>query len=461
MSATVFSRYYEALAEAAAEADTIRASGTVTQVVGLVLEATGPQAPVGEVVRIRTRAARESSWESETGALPAAYGDVLPGEVLAEVVGFREGRVLLMPIGEMSGVAPGDLVVGTGRPFLVGVGDELLGRVLDGLGTPIDDGPTPAVTGLVPAFRKPPDPVRRPRISEVLPLGVRAIDGCLTVGRGQRIGIFSGSGVGKSTLLGMMARNTKADVSVVCLVGERGREVRDFIEKDLGPEGLKRSVVVVATGDAPPLVRIRAAYTATAIAESFRDKGKDVLLLLDSITRFARAQREVGLAVGEPPAQRGFPPSVFALLPRLLERAGRSEKGSITGLYTVLVDADDMNEPIADTVRGILDGHFVLSRDLAARGHYPAIDCLPSVSRVMPDIVPRAQVDAASKLRELLAVYRDAEDLIRIGAYVAGSDPKIDEARAKIERINDFLRQRVEDPTPYASSVKSLLAAVE
>lgn len=455
---TAGTRFYEDLREAASKAKTIHTTGTVTEIVGLVIEATGPKAPVGEVVRIRTRAAREGA--TDRVAPPPAYGDVLPGEVLGEVVGFRAGRTLVMPIGEMAGVAPGDPVVGTGKPFLVGVGESLLGRVLDGLGTPIDDGPPPEVEAFLPVLRRPPDPVRRPRITEVLPLGVRAIDGVLTVGRGQRIGIFSGSGVGKSTLLGMMARYTKADVSVVALVGERGREVREFLERDLGPEGRRRSVCVVATGDAPPLVRIRALYTATTIAEYFRDRGADVLLLCDSVTRFARSQREVGLAVGEPPATRGFPPSVFTLLPRILERAGRSERGSITGLYTILVDADDMNEPIADTVRGILDGHIVLSRALADRAHYPAIDPLPSVSRVMPDIVSREQMEAARKLKELLAVYRDAEDLIRIGAYVEGTDPKIDEARKKIDAVNAFLRQRVDEPSDFAETVEALRKAV-
>lgn len=452
--------YYRRLAEAAEAAETVRTVGTVTQVVGLVIEATGPKAPVGEVVRIRTRAAREAGRDADAPAPPAAYGDVLPGEILGEVVGFREGRVLVMPIGEMAGVAPGDPVVGTGRPFLVGVGEEYLGRVLDGLGTPIDDRPAPAPRKFLPVLRRPPDPVKRPRITEPLPLGVRAIDGLLTVGRGQRIGIFSGSGVGKSTLLGMMTRYTKADVAVVALVGERGREVREFLERDLGKEGLARAVCVVATGDAPPLVRIRALYTATTIAEYFRDEGADVLLLCDSVTRFARSQREVGLAVGEPPATRGFPPSVFTLLPRILERAGRSERGSITGLYTILVDADDMNEPIADAVRGILDGHIVLSRTLADRGHYPAIDPLPSVSRVMPYIVSEEHRAAAMKLNEILAVYRDAEDLIRIGAYVEGTDPKIDEAKAKIDAVNAFLTQRVNEPVAFEAAVEALKRAV-
>jgi flagellum-specific ATP synthase len=423
-------------------ADPIRASGVVTKVVGLALEATGPQAPIGEVCRIRTSG----------------------GEIRAEVVGFREGRgsgrTILMPIGEAAGVAPGNEVVGTGAPLRVKVGRALLGRVLDGLGRPIDDAGPIGLPGddldEAPAERDPPDPVRRPRIKEALALGVRSIDACLTVGRGQRLGIFSGSGVGKSTLLGMMARFTSADVNVIALVGERGREVRDFIERDLGDEGLKRSVVVVATSDQPPLLRLRAAFVATAIAEHFRDRGRDVLFMMDSVTRFARAQREVGLAAGEPPAQRGFTPSVFAILPRLLERTGTSERGTITGLYTILVDADDMNEPVADNVRGILDGHVVLSRTLAERGQYPAVDVLASISRLMPEVVADEHVRAALALKEILAVYRDAEDLVNIGAYVPGSNPRIDRALAKIEAANAFLRQGIFERADFADSARRL-----
>ncbi len=410
-----------------------------------MIEATGPQAPVGDVCLIRSEHA---------GAGTRAQ------EVAAEVVGFRKDRTLLIPIGEMTGVAPGDAVVATGQQLEVPVGPELLGRVVDALGEPMDEGPPLLHLERASVFREPPDPVRRPRVKEILPLGVRAVDGLLTIGRGQRVGIFSGSGVGKSTLMGMMARYTEADVAVVALIGERGREVRDFIEKDLGPEGLAKSVIVVATSDKPPLTRIRAAYAATSIAEYFRDQGKDVLLLMDSVTRFCRAYREVTLSIGEPPGLRSFPPSVFAILPKLLERAGAAPRGSITGLYTVLVDADDMNEPVADNVRGILDGHVVLSRDLASRNHYPAIDVLASISRLMNDIVTPEQRASAGRLKELAAVYRDAEDLILIGAYAEGSDPRIDEARKRIAAIEAFLKQRVEEPSAYDETVKALAKAV-
>lgn len=414
----------------------IRRGGVVSRVVGLTVESIGPAASVGDVCIIRSR-------------------DLT---VKAEVVGFREGVTILMPVGDTTGVTPGDSVIATGETLQTPVGWELLGRVLDGLGIPIDGGAPIDHFERASVFREPPDPVRRPRVHDVLPLGVRAIDGALTVGRGQRVGIFSGSGVGKSTLLGMMARYTSADVVVVALVGERGREVRDFIERDLGAEGLKKSVIVVATSDQPPLTRVRAAYSATSIAEYFRDQGKDVLLLMDSVTRFCRALREVALSVGEPPGLRSFPPSVFSTLPRLLERAGTSPRGSITGLYTVLVDSDDMNEPVADNVRGILDGHIVLSRDLASRNHYPAIDILASISRLMNDITARKQIDEAGRLKELLAVYRDAEDLIRIGAYVEGTDERIDEARKRIRAIEEFLKQRVEDGSSWEMTLKSLEA---
>lgn len=417
----------------------IRRGGVVNRVVGLTIESLGPQASVGDVCLIR----------SSGGHGPT---------ITAEVVGFKEGATLLMPVGETSGVTPGDSVIATGRPLETPVGWELLGRVLDGLGNAIDDGPSIEGLRRASVFREPPDPVRRPRVHDILPLGVRSIDGLLTVGRGQRVGIFSGSGVGKSTTLGMMARYTTADVAVVALVGERGREVRDFIERDLGEAGMKKTVIVVATSDQPPLTRVRAAYTATAIAEFFRDQGKDVLLMMDSVTRFCRALREVALSVGEPPGLRSFPPSVFSTLPRLLERAGTSTRGSITGLYTVLVDSDDMNEPVADNVRGILDGHIVLSRDLASRNHYPAVDVLASISRLMNDITQRPQIDAAGQVRELLAVYRDAEDLIRIGAYVEGTDPRIDEARKRIRAIEEFLKQRVEEGSTYDHTLKALLA---
>jgi flagellum-specific ATP synthase len=380
--------------------------------------------------------------------------------ILAEVVGFRGDRVLLMPLGVMDGIKPGSEVVATRQAHQVAVGDALLGRMLDGLGVPMDGGPTLDLCDFTPVNATPPNSLTRPRVKHPLQVGVRALDGVLTLGQGQRMGVFAGSGVGKSTLMGMIARNTNADVNVIGLVGERGREVRDFVEESLGPEGCQRSVVVVATSDQPALVRIKAAFTATAIAEYFRDQGKNVLLMMDSITRLAQAQREVGLAIGEPPATRGYTPSVFAMLPRLLERAGTASNGdgSITGIYTVLVDGDDMNEPIADAVRGILDGHIVLSRELAHRGHYPAIDVLQSVSRVMPQIVPPEQLKSAGLLRELLAAYRDAEDLIRIGAYVDGSDPRVDRARAKINTIEAFLRQSVNEASSYFDTLKALLS---
>jgi flagellum-specific ATP synthase len=414
----------------------IKQNGRVTQVVGLVIESRGPAAQVGELCYIHI-----SRTEPP---------------VAAEVVGFKDDRVLLMPLGDMTGIKPGSEIIASGRSLSVNVGDALLGRVIDGLGNPMD-GKGPLFSEAdYPLHNMPSDPLTRKRIKEHLPLGVRAIDGLLTVGRGQRIGIFAGSGVGKSTLLGMIARNTEADVNVIGLIGERGREVRDFIEKDLGEEGLARSVVVVATSDKPALIRLKGAFTATAIAEYFRDCNRDVMLMMDSVTRFAMAQREVGLAIGEPPATRGYTPSVFALLPKLLERSGTSDLGTITGLYTVLVEADDMNEPIADAVRGILDGHIVLSRRLAAMNHYPAIDILQSVSRVMPEIVEKNHKAASSQLRDSLATFREAEDLINIGAYVAGSNPRIDYAIKHIEAINSFLKQLVDDREEFPVMVTKL-----
>jgi flagellum-specific ATP synthase len=417
--------------------ESIKMSGKITQVIGLVIEAQGPNVSLGELCYVRSR-----------------FAQVEP--IPAEVVGFREGRVLLMPIGEMQGIGPGCEVISAQRILQVKVGPQLLGRVLDGLGEPMDDkGPILSKTEY-PLQASPPDPLHRPRIKDSLFVGVRAVDGLITLGSGQRIGIMAGSGVGKSTLLSMIARNTEADVSVIALVGERGREVRDFIERDLGEEGLKRSVVVVATSDKPALVRIKGAMTATAIAEYFRDQGKRVVLMMDSVTRFAMAQREVGLTIGEPPATRGYTPSVFALLPRLLERAGTSERGSITGIYTVLVDGDDMNEPIADAVRSILDGHIVLSRSIAAQNHFPAIDVLGSVSRVMTDVASKDHIKAAQEMRALMAVYKEAEDLIHIGAYVKGSSAKIDTAIQKIDAINAFLCQDVFEKTTFDETVKTL-----
>ena len=420
--------------------DTMKLNGRITQIIGLVIEAQGPHVNLGELCYIH----------------PRNLGEPIP----AEVVGFRENRVLLMPVGEIQGIGPGCEVVSAHRMLKVNVGRQLLGRVLDGLGNPID-GKGPLISNTQYSLNMmPPPPLTRRRISEKLGVGVRAIDGLLTLGRGQRVGIMAGSGVGKSTLLGMIARNTEADISVIALIGERGREVREFIERDLGEDGLNRSVVVVATSDQPALVRLKGAMTATAIAEYFRDQGMDVMLMMDSVTRFAMAQREVGLTVGEPPATRGYTPSVFAMLPKLLERSGTGDKGSITGIYTVLVDGDDMNEPIADAVRSILDGHIVLTRGLAAQNHYPAIDVLASVSRVMMEIVAKEHNQQAQRLRALLATYREAEDLINIGAYAHGSNPAIDQAIAAIGNIKSFLQQDVNENTPMAETVQRLKALV-
>ena len=411
--------------------------GKVVQIVGLVIECNGPNVSMGELCYVHSH-----------------FEDVEP--LPAEVVGFREGYVLLMPLGETKGIGPGCQVVSAQKVLQVKVGPELLGRVIDGLANPIDGKGPILCQKEYPIQADPPAPLERPVIKDSLYVGVRAIDGLITMGQGQRIGIMAGSGVGKSTLLSMIARNTEADISVIALVGERGREVKEFIERDLGEEGLKRSVVVVATSDKPALVRIKGALTATAIAEYFRDRGRKVVLMMDSVTRFAMAQREVGLTVGEPPATRGYTPSVFALLPRLLERAGTSAKGSITGIYTVLVDGDDMNEPIADAVRSILDGHIVLSRNIAAQNHFPAIDVLASVSRVMSAVVPKEHMEANRKLRALMAVYKEAEDLIHIGAYVKGSSPKIDEAVQKIDAINDFLCQGVFEVQSFEETIQRL-----
>ncbi len=418
------------------ELDPIEASGRVAQVIGLVVESEGPPASLGDICCIYdTRGDRAT---------------------LAEVVGFRRHLLQLMPLGELGRVAQGSRVVNTHRAMTVPVGEALLGRVIDPTGQPIDGlGPISAQSRY-PVHQAPPAPLARPRITEPLALGVRAIDGLLAVGRGQRIGIFAGSGVGKSTLLGSIARGSDADINVVGLIGERGREVRAFIEEDLGAEGLARSIVVVATSDQPAVVRLKGALAATAVAEYFRDQGAKVNLMMDSITRFAWAQREIGLAIGEPPTTRGYTPSVLAALPRLLERAGATESGSITGLYTVLVDGDDMNEPIADAARSILDGHIVLSRDLAARGHYPAIDVLHSVSRVMPDIVDDAHRGAAQTVRELLAAYQGAEDLIQLGAYSAGSSAAVDRAIERRPAIQEFLVQGPHERSEWAVTRQQL-----
>lgn len=408
--------------------------GKVVKMVGLTLEATGPSSNLNDVCYITSETKEKK---------------------LAEVIGFRDNKILLMPYDDMTGVGVGSMVENSGGSFKVPVGEALLGRTIDGLGNPID-GCELKCSQFYEAEAAPPDPLTRKIIDEVLPLGVKAVDAMLTVGKGQRIGIFAGSGVGKSTLLGMFARNTRADVNVIALTGERGREVREFIERDLGEEGLKRSVVVVATSDKPALIRKKAAKTATAIAEYFRDQGKDVLLMMDSLTRFSMAQREIGLASGEPPVSRGYTPSVYTEMPKLLERAGNSDKGSITGLYTVLVDGDDFNEPISDTARSILDGHIMLSRRLAHKNHYPSIDILQSISRIMSQIISSDHKEAAGKLKNVLATYQEAEDLINIGAYKNGSNPDIDFAISKIKRVNEFLTQDVNEKITFEQEISML-----
>jgi flagellum-specific ATP synthase len=415
-----FEQYHEKLSRL----NPIRLKGKIVSVKGLIIESRGPLASIGEFCHIR----------------PKGTGASIP----AEVVGFKDDRILLMPIGEMESISPGSEVIATGSPLRIKVGHCLKGRVLGGLGEPIDGkGPLHADEERS-VYNSPPDPLRRSRITKIIRTGIRAVDGLLTCGKGQRLGIFSGSGVGKSTFLGKVARCSDADINVIALIGERGREVREFIEKNLGEEGLKKSVVIAVTSDRPSLLRVKGAYVACTVAEYFRDEGYDVMLFLDSVTRFAFAQREIGLAVGEPPTTRGYTPSVFALLPKILERTGAAHKGSITGLYTVLVEGDDMNEPVADAVRGILDGHVVLSRELAAQNHYPPVDILESVSRSMMDIVSLEHRQAAQKLKTIYATYKEAEDLINIGAYVKGSNPRIDYAISMIEKIRDYLRQDIE-----------------
>jgi len=419
------------------KAPAIRRYGRVNQVIGLVIEGLGPVSAIGDICRIGLKGRRSC--------------------ISAEVVGFRDHKILLMPLGDSRGIQPGDPILPMGVPAQAQVGGCLLGRVLDGMGNPIDNRGPLACEQEYPLYSSPADPIFRQRITQPVDVGVKAINALLTIGKGQRMAIFSGSGVGKSTLLGMMARHTTAQVNVVALIGERGREVREFIEKDLGEQGLKKTVVVVATSDQHPLVRMRGAYLATAIAEFFRDQNQEVLLMMDSITRFAMAAREVGLAIGEPPASKGYTPSVFAQLPKLLERVGTSAgQGSITGLYTVLVEGDDLNDPIADSIRSIADGHIVLSRDLANQNHYPAIDVLGSVSRVMNDIVSPEQKAARNQLVSLLAIYKKAEDLINIGAYVNGSNPQIDYAIKKIGDVQTFLRQGVDEKASFPECLEGL-----
>lgn len=422
------------LKEKISQTRTIRYKGVVSEIIGLVILANGPKAGIGELVLI----------EQEGGSVPA------------EVVGFRENKTLLMPLGNMHGITPGSTIIACGEGLKVKVGPQICGRILNGLGEPLDEKGKLCWDAEYPLDRLPPHPLMRKRIKEPLPLGIKAIDGLLTCGGGQRLGIFAGSGVGKSTTLGMIARESQADINVIALIGERGREVREFLENDLGEKGLQRSVVIVASSDQPALVRIKGAFLATAVAEYFRDQGAEVIMMMDSVTRFAMAQREIGLAIGEPPATKGYTPSVFALLPKLLERTGTSEKGSITGLYSVLVDADDVNEPIADAVRGILDGHIVLSRQLASKGHYPAIDILSSVSRVMINIVSEEHYAAANKFKEIMAVYHEAKDLIDVGAYQQGSNRKIDLAIKNMDQLNSFLKQSVNQACDYQDTLKVL-----
>ena len=412
----------------------VKYTGEITKVAGLTIESNGPIATIGELCKIYPGNSDES--------------------IMAEVVGFKDDKILLMPLGDMEGIASGSKVVATGRRLEVNVGDDMKGRVLNGLGIPIDNKGPISSNKFYPVSSTPPNPLDREIISESLSVGIKAIDGLLTCGKGQRVGIFAGSGVGKSTLMGMISRNSTADINVIALIGERGREVNEFLKNDLTDEGLERSVVVVVTSDQPALIRVRGALVATAVAEYFRDQGLNVMLLMDSLTRFSMAQREIGLAIGEPPVTRGFTPSVFAMMPKLLERAGTSKKGTITGLYTVLVDGDDLNEPVTDTARGILDGHIVLSRDIANKNHYPAIDVLASVSRVMSNVTTKEHRKNANLIKETLSTYKEAEDLINIGAYKKGSNRKIDKAIDSIDDINDFLRQDVDDKPSFDYSLK-------
>jgi flagellum-specific ATP synthase len=427
---------FKEISKRVSDFDTYTYYGIVEKISGLSIEANGPMVEIGKLCKIYSL--NEENW------------------IYAEVVGFRQKSVMLMPFGDLKGIGPGSKVVSTNSHMSVNVSNEVIGRILDGLGKPIDNKGPIKDGDLISIENQPLCPLKRKRIKNVLPLGIKAIDGLLTCGVGQRIGVFAGSGVGKSTLIGMIARNSEADLNVIALVGERGREVNDFIEKDLREDGLKKSVLVVATSDQPALVRLKSAMLATAIAEYFREQGKNVLLLMDSITRFAMAQREVGMSVGEPPVSRGYTPSVFSLLPKLLERSGNSDKGSVTALYTVLVEGDDLNEPITDAVRGILDGHIVLSRDLANRNHYPAIDILTSVSRLMPDIVSKQHFETAGFIKSMMAVYKDAEDIINIGAYKKGSNSEIDRAIALNKDIKRFLHQGMNESVSFQDTIRQM-----
>ena len=420
------------------KAETIKEIGKITEIIGLTIESDGPKSSIGDLCYI--------------------YNDFDDTPTMAEVVGFKKDKILLMPLASPDGIRPGALVVNSGSAMKIGVGNQLIGRVLDGLGRPIDTLGEIRFSEYRSTQAEAINPLKRKRISSPLALGIKSVDGFATVGKGQRMGIFAGSGVGKSTTLGMMAKNTSADLNVIALIGERGREVKEFIEEILGPEGMKRSIVIAATSEQPSLVKIKAAFVATTIAEYFRDKGMDVLFMLDSITRVAMSQREVGLAIGEPPATRGYTPSVFALMPKLMERAGTTEKGTITGLYTVLVEGDDFNEPISDTSRSILDGHIMLSRALAHKNHYPAIDVLQSLSRVMGDVTTAEHRNAAGLIRNLLAVHAKNEDLINIGAYVNGTDPLCDKAIKMMPDINRFLIQSTKEKIDFDETVQSILA---
>ena len=420
--------------------DTVTHEGRISQIIGLVIEATGLEGSLGDLCSIRTKDNRT---------------------IQAEIVGFKGNKILMMPFGEIMGISPGSPVSVNSQPMNIPVGDQLLGRIIDGMGNPIDGKGPITGTKSQPVYNVPPDPLDRKRITEVMSTGIRSIDGFLTLGKGQRIGIFSGSGIGKSVLLGMISRFTSAEVNVIALIGERGREVREFIERDLGPEGLKRSVVIVATSDQSAMVRIKGSLIATAIAEYFRDAGKDVMLMMDSLTRVALAQREIGLAIGEPPTTKGFTPSVFSFLPKLLERTGAGKKGSITGLYAVLIEGDDMDDPIGDTARSILDGHIILSRKLSSKGHYPAVDVLDSVSRLFSEIADKNHIKCTKELIELLSEYREAEDMISIGAYSEGSNSKVDRAIQLKSKINKILRQDINEPSQFDETLNSLHEALD